>query len=141
MTHGRFIGGAPFFAVGFRFADCSGRVWFLADTGASRSVLLDRDAGLLRVSGAALEPAKGMIVGIGGSVRSFVAPGSELTLISDEGYLVFHQEMYVVQHDLALLPPDEVARILKLPSILGRDILNRFRFTCDYQSGIVQLER
>ncbi|MEW6374264.1 MAG: hypothetical protein AB1502_00540 [Thermodesulfobacteriota bacterium] len=51
------------------------------------------------------------------------------------------QDLWVVQHDLEQLPPEEVARILRLPSVLGRDLINRFYFTCDYQAGIVQLKR
>jgi hypothetical protein len=46
-------------------------------------------------------------------------------------------EMVLLQR----LPPDEVARILRLPSVLGRDLINQFRFTCDYQAGIVELSR
>jgi hypothetical protein len=42
---------------------------------------------------------------------------------------------------LQRLPPDEVARILRVPSVLGRDLINQFRFTCDYQAGIVELSR
>ena len=113
----------------------------LADTGASRTTLLDRDARLLGIPAEALEPALLPIVGIGGSVRSFLVRDVEITLASDEGIVALHQDLWVVQHDLGQLPPDEVSRILRLPSVLGRDLINRFHFTCDYQGGIVQLGR
>lgn len=74
-------------------------------------------------------------------MRSFLARDVEITLASDTGDLVLRQDVWVVQHDLGQLPPEEVARILRLPSVLGRDLLNRFHFTCDYQAGTVQLER
>ena len=113
----------------------------LADTGASRTTLLDRDVRLLGIPAIALEPALLPIVGIGGSVRSFLVRDTEITLASDQGAVVLRQDIWIVQHDLGQLPPDESARILRLPSVVGRDLINRFRFACDYQTGIVQLER
>jgi hypothetical protein len=113
----------------------------LADTGASRTTLLDRDVRLLGIQPESLKPASLPIVGIGGSVRSFLVRDVEFTLASDKGDVVQCQDLYVVQHDLSQLPPEEVSRILRLPSVLGRDLINQFRFSCDYQAGIVWLER
>jgi len=96
---------------------------------------------LLNIPAETLEPTILPLVGIGGSVRSFLARDVEITLASDEGDVGFRQDLWVAQHDLAQLPPDEASRILRLPSVLGRDLLNRFRFTCEYQAGIVALER
>lgn len=141
IIRGRFIGDAPYLAVHLRSPHFRGLVWLLADTGASRTTLLDRDARLLRISIEILVPAMLPIVGIGGSVRSFFAQGVEISMVSDEGNFVLSQDLWVVQHDLERLPPEEVARILRLPSVLGRDLINRFQFTCDYQAGIVQLKR
>jgi len=141
IIRGRFIGDAPYFAVHLRAARFQGMVWFLADTGASRTTLLDRDVRLLGIKAENLEPASLPIVGIGGSVRSFVVRDVEFTLASDEGDVVQRQDLWIVQHDLNQLPPEEVSRILRLPSVLGRDLINRFHFSCDYQAGIVRLER
>lgn len=141
IIRGRFIGDAPYFAVHLHSAHFRGLVWFLADTGASRTTLLDRDVRLLGIPAEALEPALLPVVGIGGSVRSFLVRGVEITLASDEGDVLLRQDLWVVQHDLGQLPPEEVSRILRLPSVLGRDLINRYHFTCDYQAGIVQLER
>jgi hypothetical protein len=141
IIRGRFIGDAPYFAVHLRSAHFQGLVWFLADTGASRTTLLDRDRRILGIPSEAMEPALLPLVGIGGSVRSFLVRHVEITFPSNEGDLVVGQDMWVVKHNLELLPPEEVARILRLPSILGRDLINRFHFTCDYKAGIVQLER
>ena len=139
IVQGRFIADAPYFAAHLHAPHFHGLVWFLADTGASRTILLDRDAKLLGIPATAMVPAALPIVGIGGSVRSFLARDAEITLISDEGDVVLQQALSVVQHDLGQLPPDEVARILRLPSVLGRDLINRFHFSIDYQSGTVQL--
>ena len=113
----------------------------LADTGASRTTLLDRDVGFLGIPAGALEPTMLPIVGVGGSVRSFLIRDVEITFASEKGDVVLRHDCWVVQHDLARLPPDEVSRILRLPSVLGRDLINRFHFTYDYQAGIVQFER
>ncbi len=141
IVRGRFVGDAPYFAAHLRSAYFQGLVWFLADTGASRTTLLDRDVRLLGISADALEPAPLPIVGIGGSVRSFLVRDVEITLASDEDHVVLRQDLWVVQHDLERLPPEEVSRILRIPSVFGRDLINRFHFACDYGSGIVQLER
>lgn len=74
-------------------------------------------------------------------MRSFLVREVEITLASGEGDVVLRQDLSVVQHDLERLPPEEVSRILRLPSLLGRDVINRFRFTSNYQAGIVQLVR
>jgi len=140
IIQGRFIGGSPYFPIHLRSEHFQGLVWLLADTGASRTTLLDRDVRLLAIPATALEPASVPLVGIGGSVRSFLAREVEITMASDEGDVILKEDLWVVQHDLARLPPEEARRILRLPSLLGRDLINRFRFTCDYQAGIVELK-
>lgn len=141
IIRGRFIGDAPYLAVHLRAAHFHGLIWLLVDTGASRTTLLDRDVKLLRIPPESLNPALLPIVGIGGSVRSFFIQDAEITLASDMGDFVLRQDLSVVQHDLIQLPPEEVSRILRLPSVLGRDLINRFVLTCDYPAGIVRLER
>ena len=141
IMRGRFIGDAPYFAIHLRTEHFQGLVWILADTGASRTTLLDRDVRLLGIPPQAMEPALLPIVGVGGSVRSFLVRDVEITWVADEESVAWRHDLWVVQHDLERLPPDEVSRILRLPSVLGRDLINRFRFRCDYQTGIVALEK
>lgn len=76
----------------------------LADTGASRTTLLDRDVWQMGIPAVALDPALLPIVGIGGSVRSFIVRAAEITMVSDQGDVVLRQDLWVVQHDLGLLP-------------------------------------
>ncbi len=57
IIRGRFIGDAPYFAAHVRSEQFEGMVWLLADTGASRTTLLDRDVRRLGIPSAALEPA------------------------------------------------------------------------------------
>jgi len=141
IVRGRFIADAPYFAVHLRSAYFEGMVWLLADTGASCAALLDRDVGALRIPPKALVPAPVPLVGIGGSVRTFLVRDVELTFASDEGDVAIQQGISVIQHDLKRLPSEEASRILRLPSLLGRDVINRFHFTCDYGSGTVSLRR
>src|SRR4030067_3842580 len=116
-------------------------IWVLVDACSSLTTLLDRDARLFSIAPDLLIPSQLPIVGIGGSVRSFLLKGAEIILTSDEGDFVLQQDLWVVQHDLEQLPPEEVARILRLPSVLGRDLINRFVLTCDYKTGVVKLRR
>lgn len=141
IIRGHFIGDVPYFAAHLRFQEFEGVIWFLADTGAARTTLLDRDVGHLGIPHEALEPTEIPIMGIGGSVRSFVLRNVEVTFATKEGDFLLRQDIWVAQHDIKQLPPDEVARILRLPSVLGRDVINRFRFICDYVAGELLLER
>lgn len=141
IIRGYFKDDAPYFTAHVLFTHFQGFVRFLADTGASRTLLSASDAGSLGVQTRQLEPAERAIVGVGGSVRSLLARNARLTLEATETYVPIRLDLIVVQHDWGALPHDEINRILRLPSVLGRDVLNRFRFTSDYGSGIVQLAR
>ncbi len=140
IIRGAFVGDAPYFSVHLRSHDFQGMVWLLADTGASRTTLLDRDTKLLGVPDEVLKPATQPMIRIGGSVRSFLVENVEISMASDQGDFTLVQDLWVVQHDLGQLPSGEVARILRLPSLLGRDLINQFRFVCSYRDGTVQLQ-
>lgn len=133
IIRGRFIGDAPYFSVYLKSTGFEGFVRLLADTGASRTTLLDRDVKLLGIEDTYLEPTSLPIVGIGGSVRSFLIKDVEFIMGLEKDEFVHKQDLWIAQHDLNELPPDEVSRILRIPSVLGRDIMNRFRLLCDYQ--------
>lgn len=141
IIRGHFIGDTPYFAVRLQSPHFQALVWLLADTGASNTALLDRDIRLIKIPFTALEPLAMPMVGIGGSVRSFLVRNVNFTFASDEGDFTLQQDLYLIRHNLDQLPPEEASRILRLPSVLGRDILNRFHLSYDYRTGIVQLER
>ncbi len=138
---GHFIGDALYLAVHFCSQFFEEMVWLLCDIGASRTTILDRDIKHLKIPRKALEPAEIPIVGIGGSVRSFVLKDIEIAFVTNEGVFTIQQNIWVTEHDIEQLPPDEVSRILRLPSVLGHDIINRFRFLYDYNIGKVLLEQ
>lgn len=65
IIRGHFVADVPYFAVHLRSQRFEGTIWLLADTGAARTTLLDRDIRHLGVPLEALEPAEMPIVGIG----------------------------------------------------------------------------
>jgi len=142
IIRGFLLGDAPFFPGRVSIASHEGRVWFLADTGATRTLLLDHDAQALGLTMSELEPASLHLTGIGGSVRPFVAREADVQFTSTESIEVpWRQDLLVVRPNAAEVTPGEVACIRRLPSLLGRDFLRRFRFVCDCRSGEVLLER
>jgi hypothetical protein len=141
IIQGRFIGDAPYFSANLRSVNFEGFVWLMADTGSSRTTLLDRDVKLLKIPSSEMIPASLPIVGIGGSVRSFYIKNVSLTLMADEEEVVLSQDIFVVQHDLERIPPEEVSRILRLPSVMGRYIISQFHLRYNYHYGIVLLEK
>ena len=140
IIHGLFIADAPYFLVTLKSKWFEEKVWLLADTGAARTTILDLDLQQLDPKKVILEPAPTPLIGIGGSVRSFVVQDVDIVFESDKGDFLLYQDIWAIQHDLNRLPPEEVSRILRLPSVLGRDIINRFRFMSNYSSGEVKLE-
>jgi hypothetical protein len=141
IIHGCFIGNAPYFIAHLRSLHFHGNVWFLADTGASNTTLLDRNVKLLDIPADILEPDPYPIIGIGGSINSFLVRDVELTMASDEGDFVFKKNLGVIKHDLNNMSMEESARILRIPSVLGRDLISQFQFIYDYKSKIVGLRR
>ena len=140
-VRGRLIGGAPFFRAWVRSDGFQGALLLLADTGAARTTILDFDAKLLGVPYGDLPAAPRPMAGIGGVVRSFVARDVEVRIGFPGPVLVLRQDLYVTRHDIQGLAPAEMLRIMILPSIMGRDIIDRFRFVYEHATGTVLLER
>ena len=139
IIRGCLIGNAPYFIAHIRSKHFHGNVWFLADTGASNTTLLDRNVKLLGIPIDILEPDPNPIVGIGGSVNSLFIKNVEITMASDEGDFVCQQNLWVVKHDLTNISLEESARILRIPSVMGRDLISQFQFIYDYKARIVEL--
>ena len=140
IVRGRFRDGVPYFGAWISFAGMERFVWLLADTGAARSTLLDHDVRRLQIPAALLIRAEQPMAGIGGSVPAFIFRDARISLESDEDDVAFPLDLLVACHDLQNLPPAAAERILKLPSVMGRDILNRFRFVYEHATGTVLLE-
>ena len=141
IVRGFFRRGAPYFSANVLFLHLHCYVWFLADTGASRTVLSALDANILGVRPEYLKPTEEQMVALGGSFSSFRLSNVRLAFDADEGRMLVDTDIFLARYDWEHLLQDEADRILRLPSVMGQDILSRFRFTCDHRAGIVQLEQ
>ena len=113
------------------------RVPFLIDTGADLTILQPSHAGrVLRASGQPLPPTKPIdhlsISGIGSSAELAVVRRVGLLFVDDEsdGYW-FSQSI--------LFADDTSGQPWRVPSILGRDVLQRFELNLSYDPPSVSL--
>lgn len=100
---------------------------FLVDTGATNTTISDRDATRLGIDYNALEKLAGGMLGIGGTVDTYLLK---------EPKLLFHREdkkthTENLEHICILRHSALNERILRIPSILGRDILNKHALVYD----------
>jgi hypothetical protein len=100
---------------------------FLIDTGASRTVLLDRDIHILGIDVTHLKKHETDLCGIGGCVATFLIEDSVLVFKSDQGEIAIEIPVFVTAHSLDQKDPFERSRIFRMPSILGRDVINLFK--------------
>ncbi len=102
-------------------------VEFLVDTGATRTTISDKDAVRLGIDYLALEKLGEGMLGIGGTVDTYNLKDVKFTF--NQGRRKTHEEtlekICVVKH------PQLNERILRIPSILGRDILNHYALIYD----------
>jgi len=107
-------------------------VRFLVDSGASATIIADIDAARLGIDYDELEQLPGGMKGVGGSVSTFVLPGVNLLFLTEDG---FHEEVlekiYVIRHPLF----DSGQR--GIPSLLGRDILNKYSVFLRHETNTV----
>ena|GEM_PF-3081974 len=59
----------------------------------------------------------------------------------DGGIIQEKLRLFVGAHDLSKLSPEEKVLIMRMPSLLGRDIIYRFRPLCDRNHNEIYLER
>ncbi len=111
-------------------------VEFLVDTGASRTTLLDKDAIFLGIDYSNLKKHNQNVSGIGGSVETFTIDDAILILGSKQ----IHLSVFVVRHALENLNKEDKIKILRIPSLLGRDVINGFRLVFDRQDNKIFLE-
>ena len=102
-------------------------VEFLVDTGASRTTICDKDAIRLGIDFARLEKLSEGMLGIGGMVNTYVLNDVKLIFRREDekDHIENFKKIYVLKHTLL----DE--RIMRIPSILGRDMLNKYALVYD----------
>ncbi len=117
----------------------------LIDTGASTTALLDLDAMRFGISAdyarSSLQPSPRKMVGIGGLAETYIIPGSELSFRTGDGVVIEAIDLHVVLHDPERLGPENYGKILLLPSILGRDVINKYKLIYQVAAHEVYLER
>jgi len=112
------------------------------DTGAATSILLDKDVRRLRVDAEKLRVAERSLVGIGGQVRTYVIDDATLVFRAENGQGIIEKlRLFVGVHDLDRLPPEQREIMLRLPSLLGRDIIYRAKLILDKSRNEIYLER
>lgn len=113
-------------------------VEFLIDTGASRTTILDSDAIRLGIDYSKLQRFKQGTVGIGGVVDTYILPNARLVFpIPDGVHEERIKEVFVLKHIIKDKRMEE--RIKKIPSLLGRDFLNRYTLALDRKRGSVSI--
>jgi hypothetical protein len=100
---------------------------FLVDTGASRTTICDKDVIRLGIDFSKIEKLSEGMLGIGGLVDTYVLNDVKLTFRTENGksHVESFDRIYVLRHTVR----DE--RIMRIPSILGRDLLNKHALVYD----------
>ena len=103
---------------------------FLLDTGADTTFLMAEDAIRMGVDFGKLALSPSLGSGVGGYIRIYHADAS-ITFADREN-------LYVYRAELAIAEPGEHNR--GLPSLLGRDILNRWRLRYDAPANALEAQ-
>ena len=115
---------------------------FHIDTGASVTVLLDKDASYLGMDVESLKRAERKIGGLGGLINTYIIEDAKLFFGTVDGRVIEEKLcLFVGVHDLSKLSQEEKLLIMRMPSLLGRDVIYRYRLVCDRNRDEVYLER
>ena len=112
------------------------------DTGAAASILLDKDVKRLKIDVSKLKTAERDLIGIGGLLKTQIIEDAILIFRSADGPSIIEKSHLLVgTHDPSKLSLKEREAILKLPSLLGRDVIYRFKMMIDKLRNQIYLER
>jgi hypothetical protein len=106
-------------------ANLKGEISFLIDTGADTSALMPADAQRIGIDYSTLTGER-EAVGTGGVSRSYTEP--VLLAFSDPG-----KSLYIYQVEIVI--PEAGPEMLRLPTLLGRDVLNRWSMSYNPSRG------
>lgn len=130
--------GAPYVAttVYSRAMERPRRVLFLVDSGANNTTILDRDAVAMDVQYDQLVKRDRGATGVGGTVDAYQMRDVILYFESNEGlHMVKMSWVNVLRHQYRT--PTDARAFLQLPSLLGRDLLNRHEVILNRKKGLV----
>lgn len=107
----------------------------LVDTGATKTTMLDSDARRLGIPYAKLSPLKQPLLGIGGTVETFVAKDVSIYFKAADSseHKEDLEELLVVKHSRL------GENIMRIPSVLGRDVLNKYHVIYDKCNQLVSI--
>jgi hypothetical protein len=112
------------------------------DTGASSTIILDRDAKYLRLNLKDLRKSEKNVGGIGGLIDTYVIENVRIIFKTEEGVLYEEKlNLLVGVHRVNELTEKEKELVTKLPSLLGRDIIRKFGFTFKEKESLVLFEK
>ena len=131
MIQGSFENGQPFIKAFISLPEIGveGSIFFLVDTGAEVSPVMPADGHRLFIEYDALSGERASVIGVGGSIRS--------TLSSALIYFTKNTGKVRLYRTRVTIMPDQPA-LRRLPSLLGQDILSRWRTVHDPGRGILQ---
>ncbi len=116
-------------------------VSFLIDAEASATVLLDRDVKRLSLDWEKLG-REAQLAGIGGSVETRLIRDGRLSFQTSSPRTVTERVViFAARHDPKIMDGRARRLVLRMPSLLGRDILERYRVVYDGPKARVFLER
>lgn len=108
------------------------------DTGASSTIILDRDVRYLGSDIKSLKKAKRNIGGIGGLIDTYLIKDAIIIFKTEEGMIYEERlNLLVKVHKLNKLTEEERRLIIRFPSLLGRNVLRKFRLIYDERSNEV----
>ncbi len=109
---------------------------FLVDTGSGRTIIADRDANLLNLNYSKLRKVEHGVSGIGGKVDTYALDNINILFKTENGLkLERFREIFVLKHKIT---DKEMERLIKsIPSLLGRDFLNKYRLIADKNEDLV----
>jgi len=100
------------------------------------------DVELLGVDVGKLRKAERNVGGVGGMVDSYVVDDAELLFRTEDRKIKMEKlRLFVGKHDLTKLSESEQEMIMHVPSLLGRDIISKFRLVCHKRRQEVYLEK
>lgn len=111
-------------------------VRFLVDTGAYDTVMSEKDAKRLKIDYSTLPKREEGLLGIGGITESYLLKAANILFpIEDGNFLEWEIDLPVMRHQVKNEEIEE--RIKWIPSLLGRDFLNKFTLIVSKQKDVV----
>ena len=117
------------------------KIRFLIDSGASMTILLDKDVKDSGVDLSKLKRMKKGVSGVGGTIETYSIEDARIVFEVEKGFYERDLSLFVGVHDLSRIDEETRKRILVMPSLLGREILNEFDLHYLPRSEKVYLER